>query len=285
MLLPLPIPLSTQAAIAETAVPPVARRKPQAMVKFGVRRVDNYAWLRDKSDPEVIAHLDRENRYTEAVMQPLAGFRDSLYKEILARIQETDESVPYPHHGYWYYVREVEGLQYPIYCRRKGSMEAREEIVLDVNELARGHAYTSVGVLDVSPDATKVAYTVDFTGYRQYTLHIKELATGELVRETAERVTSIAWAADNRTIFYVQEHETTKRSYQLHRRVIGEPLDTLLYEEADEHYDIGVGDTRSERYLVLGITSKDASEMRILAADDPAGEFRVVEPRRAHHEY
>jgi oligopeptidase B len=270
--------------MSEPFAPPVAPQKPKAMTRFGDRRVDPWAWLRDKSDPAVTEYLNAENRYTEAVMKPLAGFRDTLYREILGRIQETDESVPYRRGGYWYYQREVEGLQYPIFCRRKGAMQAPEEVVLDVNELARGHKYTSVGLIEVSPDAGMLAYTVDFTGYRQYTLHVKDLASGSLMRDSAARVTSAAWAADNTTLFYVEEHETTKRSYRLHRKVLGGDT-ALLYEEADERFDIGVGDTRSARYVVLGAHSKDTSEMRVLATDDPRGEFRVVEPRRAGHEY
>ena len=269
----------------ESFAPPVAAKKPKAMTRFGDRRVDPYSWLRDKSDPAVVEYLNAENRHTEAVMKPLEGFRAVLYKEILGRIKETDESVPYRRHGYWYYQREVEGLQYPIYCRRKGTMQAPEEVILDVNELARGHQFTSVGLMDVSPDARLLAYSVDFTGYRQYTLHVKDLASGELLPDTAARVTSSAWAADNRTLFYVEEHETTKRSYRLHRRVLGSPAQPFLHEEADERFDIGVGDTRSGRYVVLGAHSKDTSEMRILASDDPQGDFRLVEPRRAGHEY
>ncbi|MBC8023937.1 MAG: S9 family peptidase [Burkholderiales bacterium] len=255
------------------------------MTRHGDRRVDPYAWLRDKSDPEVIAYLDAENRYTAAVMKPLEGFRESLYKEMLGRIKETDESVPYRRHGYWYYVREVEGLQYPIYCRRKGTMEAPEEVILDMNALAKGHAYCSVGLIDVSPDATKLSYTVDFIGYRQYTLHVKDLVSGRPERETAARVTSTAWAADNRTIFYVQEHETTKRSYQLHRRTLGNPIDTLVYEEPDAHFDMIVHDTLSEAFVVLGISSKDTTEVRVLPASQPLGEFRAIVPRRKGHEY
>ena len=285
MLLPADLPLASQAVLARSADPPAAPRRPKAMTRFGDRRVDDYFWLRDKSDPAVTSYLEAENRYTQAVMKPLDGFRDALYKEILGRIKETDESVPFRRHGYWYYQREVESLQYPIYCRRKGTMRAPEEVILDVNELARGHKFTSVGLMEVSPDATRLAYTVDFTGYRQYTLHVKELASGKLLADTAARVTSTAWAADNRTLFYVEEHETTKRSYRLHRRVLGKARDAILYEEADERFDIGVGDTRSGRYVVLGASSKDTSEMRILRADDPAGEFRVVEPRRAGREY
>src|SRR5438045_1045636 len=160
--------------------PPLAAKKPKATVKFGDRRVDDYFWLREKSAPEVIAHLNAENKYTAQMMQPLEAFRETVYKEMLARIKETDESVPYRRHGYWYYQRDVQGQQYPIYCRRQGTMEAPEEILLDVNELAKGHQFTAVGLLDVSPDGGKLAYSVDFTGFRQYALHVKDLGTGQL---------------------------------------------------------------------------------------------------------
>jgi oligopeptidase B len=266
------------------AAPPVAACKPKVLTKFGDRRVDPYFWLREKESPEVIAYLEAENAYASAVMQPLEGFREKLYAEMLQRIQETDESVPYRRHGYWYYQREVKGLQYPIYARRKENLEAPEEILLDVNELAHGHKFTSVGHLDVSPDATTLAYTVDFTGFRQYTLYVKDIASGTLHAQSAERVTSAAWAADNRTLFYVEEHETTKRSYRLHRLLLGGD-DRVIYEEPDEQYDIGVGDTRSEAFVVLGIMSKDTTEMRVLPAREPTGEFRTILPRREGHEY
>jgi oligopeptidase B len=282
MLLTAAVSLSSHAVAAEQ--PPVAAKKPKVFNKFGDRRVDPYYWLREKSDPEVIAYLDAENRYTAAVMKPLEGFRETLYKEMLSRIKETDESVPYPRHEYWYYQREVEGLQYPIYCRRKGSMEAPEEILIDENELAKGHAFTSIGAMDVSPDGTKLAYTVDFTGFRQYTLHVKDLATGELLRDTAPRVTSLAWAADSRTIFTVEEHETTKRSYRLNRQLLGGPSE-LVYEEKDELYDLGVGETRSEAFVTLVASSKDTSEVRVLPAGEPKGEFRIVQKRRPGLEY
>ena len=286
MLLPLPLPYTSQAVAAEAVTPPVAEKHPVAATMFGDKRVDEYAWLREKSSPEVTAYLDAENRYTQAVMQPLEGLTQSLYAEMLARVKETDESVPYRRHGYWYYQREVQGLQYPIYCRRKGSMEAPEEVMLDVNELAKGHAFTSVGLLDASPDGKRLAYTVDFTGYRQYTLHVKDLATGELARETAPRVTSLAWAGDNATLFYVEEDEVTKRSYRMHRMTLGDPAsDAMLYEERDDQYDITVGDTRSEGLIVLTATSKDTSEARILDARQPQGEFRLVEPRQPGREY
>jgi len=279
----LAVPLSTQAAAAQT--PPVAAKKPKVMTKFGDRRVDPYFWLREKDDPEVIEYLNAENRYTYAAMKRLEGFRERLYQEMLARIQETDESVPYRKDGYWYYQREVEGLQYPIYCRRKGTMEAPEEVVLDVNELAKGKAFTSVGLMEVSRDGRQLLYTVDFTGFRQYTLHVKDLADGSLRRESAPRVTSAAWAADSRTFFFVEEHETTKRSHKLHRWTLDGPGPALLHEERDELYDISIGETRSGKLLVLGSFSKDTTEMRLLAADDPQGEFQVLLARRKGHEY
>ncbi len=263
----------------------MAERRPRISARFADRRVDHYHWLRDKSDPAVIEYLNAENAHTETVMRPFAAFREKLYGEMLARIKETDETVPYRRHGYWYYQREVEGSQYPIYCRRRGSMDAAEEILLDVNEVAKGHRYTGIGVLDVSPDATKLAYSVDVTGFRQYTLHVKDLSTGALLRDTVERVTSIAWAGDSRTIFYVEEHPTTKRSYRLHRRTIEQPPDVLVYEEPDEHFDIGVGDTRSEKFVVLGIMSKDTTEMRVVPMEDPSAEFRTIAPRKPGCEY
>ena len=270
---------------AEALTPPVAAKKPKVMTLFGDKRVDDYFWLREKTNPEVIDYLKAENEYTYAAMKPLEGFRERLYKEMLARIKETDESVPYRKHGYWYYQREVEGKQYPIYCRRKGTMEAPEEILLDVNQLAEGHKYTALGAMEVSPDGNKLAYTVDFTGFRQYTLHVKDLGAGTLLPDEAPRVTSIAWAADNATLFYVEEDETTKRSWRLNRRKLGDAAPVVVYEEKDEAFDIGVGDTRSEAFVMVVSASKDTSEVRMLRTTDPAGAFRVIEPRRAGHEY
>jgi oligopeptidase B len=283
MLLSLPVPVTSRAAEAET--PPVAAKHPVTSTLFADKRVDDYAWLREKENPAVIDYLKAENAYTYAVMKPLEGFRETLYKEMLSRIKETDESVPYLDHGYWYYQRDVEGMQYPIYCRRKGTMEAPEEIVLDVNELAKGHKFTSLGSYDVSPDSGKLAYSVDFTGYRQYTLQVKDLVTGKLLPDNAVRVTSTAWAADNKTLFYVQEDEVTKRSNHLHRLTLGVAEQPLIYDESDEIYDISVGNTRSEAYIVLTSAAKDTSEVRVLDASAPGGEFRVVEPRKAGLEY
>jgi oligopeptidase B len=283
MLLSLPVPVTSQAA--GDASPPVAAQHPVTSTLFGDKRVDDFAWLREKENPEVIDYLKAENEYTYSVMKPLEGFRETLYKEMLARIKETDESVPYLNHGYWYYQREVEGQQYPIYCRRKGTMEAPEEVILDENELAKGHKFTSLGLMDVSPDGKRLAYSVDFTGYRQYMLHVKDLASGKLEADTAARVTSAAWAADNKTLFYVQEDEVTKRSNHLHRLTLGDSAQPLLYDERDELYDITVGNTRSDAFIVMTSSAKDTSEVRVLAANDPRGDFRVVEPRKSGVEY
>jgi len=283
MLLSLPVPVIATAA--QELTPPVAAKHSVTSTLFGDKRVDDYAWLREKENPAVIDYLKAENEYTYAAMKPLEGFRETLYKEMLARIKETDESVPYLSHGFWYYQREVEGLQYPIYCRRKGTMQGAEEIVLDMNELAKGHKFASLGLMDVSPDGRRLAYSVDFTGYRQYTLHVKDLASGALLPDVAERVTSTAWASDNKTLFYVEEDEVTKRSNHLRRMTLGEKEQPIVFDERDELFDIGVGGTRSDEWIVLTSGAKDTSEVRVLRASDPRGEFRVVEPRRNGIEY
>jgi oligopeptidase B len=264
--------------------PPAAARKPKVLEKFGDRRVDDYFWLREKSNPEVIDYLKAENAYTDEFMKPLEGFREKLYKEMLARIKETDESVAYRKRGYWYYTREVEGRQYPIYCRRKGTMEAPEEVILDVNQLAEGRKFTQVSSLEVSPDGNMLAYTVDFTGFRQYTARFKDLATGKLLDDKLERVDSMAWSADGRHLFYVVEDDA-KRPYRLLRHALGSATDALVFEEKDELYNLGVADTRDQAWIVATSASKDASEVRVLASKDPTGRFRLVEKRRDGHEY
>jgi len=269
---------------AKAATPPLAAKKPKTLVKFGDRRVDNYFWLREKTNPEVIDYLKAENAYAQSVMKPLEGFRESLYKEMLARVKETDESVPYLHRGFWYYQREVEGKQYPIYCRRAGTMRSPEEILLDVNALAEGRKYTALGLMEVSPDGRSLAYSVDFTGFRQYQLQVKDLATGQLLPDSEPRITSAAWAADSRTLFFVQEDETTKRADKLSRLALGGKPE-LLWHEKDELFDLHVHDTRSGAFLVASAQSKDTSEERILEASDPAGAFRTIARRRKGHEY
>ncbi len=272
------------ATAAEPPPPPVARKEPVTITKFGDRRVDDYFWLREKDKPEVLEYLKAENAYTDAATRHLEGFREGLYKEMLARIKETDESVPYLYKGWWYYLREVEGLQYPIYCRRMGSMSSPEEVILDVNELAKGRAYTGVDFLEVSPDGNYLAYGADFTGYREYTVFVKDLRSGDLLVDRLERVYDIAWAADSRTLFYTRQN-AAKRPDRLLRHRLGEAKDVLVWEEKDELFDLAVHTTRSGEWVVATAASKDTSEVRVIPAFQPEAPARVVAKRRTGHEY
>ena len=190
-----------------TVAPPNARRQETVNTIHGHRLIDDYAWLREKTSPEVIAFLDQENAYTRAVMKPTEELQAALYKEMISHIKETDVSVPFRDGGWFYYSRTEQGAQYPIYCRKHGSVEAAEEIMLDMNQLAVGEAFMALGALTVSDDGNLLAYTTDTTGFRQYTLHIKDLRTGELLPDRAERVGSVVWTTDNRTLFYSVEDE------------------------------------------------------------------------------
>src|SRR5580658_5969712 len=265
--------------------PPVAPVKEHREVRHGETVIDPYNWLREKSNPEVIHYLEAENAYTEASTKGLKPFQDALYTEMLARIKQTDLSVPVRRSGYLYYARTVEGKQYPIQCRRKGSMDAPEEVLLDPNELEKAHKFVGIGNFVVSDDSNLLAYTVDFTGFRQYTLQVKDLRTGHTLPDTAERVTSLVWAADNRTLFLTTEDETTKRSDKLWRHTLGATAPEQLYDEKDELYDIGVDKTRDRKMIVLGIEAKDTSECRYLRADQPQGEFTMFLPRENKRRY
>jgi oligopeptidase B len=265
---------------------PVARRHPVEHVLHGDRRIDDYAWLRDKSDPAVTAYLNAENAYTDAVLRDTEPFQEKLYREMLGRILQTDLSVPYRLRGYLYFTRTEEGKQYPIHCRRSDGENSSEELLLDLNALAAGHSFLSLGAFAVSDDNSLLAYSLDTTGFRRYTLHVKDLRIGETLAVRIERVTSAAWAADNRALFYTVEDETTKRSYRLYRHVLGayEP-DALLYEEHDERFRIDVERTRSGAFLLLTTASHTTSEVRYLRAEQPHADFRLIAPREDNHEY
>ena len=272
-----------------TAQPPVARRQPVEHVLHGDRRTDNYAWLREKENPEVIAYLNAENAYTDAVLQDTTAFQEKLYREMLGKILQTDLSVPYLLRGYLYFTRTVEGKQYPIHCRRLAAEgeHASEELLLDLNALAEGHSFLGLGSFAVSDDNRLLAYSLDTNGFRQYTLRITDLGTGETLPLSIQRVTSAAWAADN-TLFYTVEDEATKRSYRLYRHTLDSTSarpDTLLYEETDERFHIEVSRTRSGAFLLLTVTSHTTSEVHFLAADRPTAEFRLIAPREDTHEY
>ena len=266
--------------------PPVARRHPVEHVIHNDRRIDNYAWLHEKQNPEVIAYLNAENGYSDAVLHGTEAFQKKLYQEMLAKILQTDLSVPYRLRGYLYFTSTEEGKQYPVHRRRVEAEGSPEELLLDLNALAEGHSFLGLGSFDVNDDNHLLAYSLDTNGFRQYTLQIKDLRSGETLPELIERVTSAAWAADNRTLFYTVEDETTKRSYRLYRHSVdsAEP-DALLYEERDERFRIQIERTRSGAFLLLTSASHTTSEVRYLPADQPQAEFRVIDQREDAHEY
>ena len=247
-------------------------------------RSDDYAWLRQRDDPAVRVYLEQENAYTAETLAPLGPLRERLYDEMLARIQETDISVPYREGRYFHYNRTEEGLQYPILCRRHGSLEAPEEVVLDLNEEARGHAFLSLGAYAFSDDGTRLMYSLDRTGFREYTLYVKDLQTGQMLVDPIERSGSVAWAADGETIFYTTE-DSAKRPHRLYRQRVGQNEATLLFEETDEHFRLSVGRTRSRAFLIALSASHTTTEARFAAATRPDAAWQLVAPREAEHEY
>jgi oligopeptidase B len=274
--------------LAEEQQPaPVARVTPRVETVHGETRVDDYFWLRDRSDPEVLAYLDAENRYTRAVMQHTEALQEQLFQEMRGRIKETDLSVPERIDDYFYYSRTETGGQYPILCRRRGALEAPEEILLDQNPLAAAHAYFRLGASEVSPDHRLLAYSVDTSGAEEFTLYIKDLTTGELLAERIERTShGLAWANDSRTLFYTVLDQA-RRPCRLYRHVLGNDpsQDQLVYYEPDASFFLDVSRTRSRRYVLLDLSSHSTSEVRFLSADHPEEPFRVVQPRRAGVEY
>jgi len=265
--------------------PPVTEKKPKITEINGDRLVDNYFWLREKTNPAVIAHLEAENAYTASVMKPTEALQEKLYNEILSHIKQTDVNVPYKQGGYFYFSKTKEGLQYPMFYRKKGSLDAAEELILDQNELAKGQKFMSLGTLSPSDDGNLLAYSTDNTGYRQYTLQVKDLRTGQLLPEKIERVDSVAWANDNKTLFYVTEDAVTKRNDKMFRHVLGTDRYELIYEEKDELFDIGVGKSLDKAVIMLGAYSKTSNEFRYIPAGDPNAEWKIILPRQADHEY
>ena len=271
--------------------PPAAHKERTETKMHGVKLVDDYAWLRDKQNPDVTAYLEAENAYAEAVLAPLDGLREQLYQEMLSHIKQTDISVPFRDGDWWYYARTEEGLQYGIHCRRRGGavgpdIDAPEHVILDGNEMAKGHAFFAIGDTDISDDGRWLAYTTDTTGFRQYTLRIKDLETGETLPGEVDRVGSVTWAADNSTLFYSVEDEMQKRQYQLWRadgRQLKESV--LIYQDNDERFNLGVGRTRDGKFLVMESGSHITSEEWFLPADRPKGKFAIIAPREDDHEY
>lgn len=271
--------------------PPIARKEHTETPLHGVVLVDDYAWLRDKERPETTAYLEAENAYAEAVLAPLDGLREQLYQEMLSHIKQTDVSVPFRDGEWWYYSRTEEGLQYGIHCRKRGNAagpdnDAAEQVILDGNEMAKGHAFFSIGSTDISDDGRWLAYTTDTTGFRQYTLHIKDLETGETLAGEVERVGSVVWAADNSTLFYSVEDEQQKRQFQLWR-TSGRQLSgaVLVYQDDDERFNLGVGRTRDGKFIVMESASHITSESWFLPANQPVSGFTIIAPREDDHEY
>ena len=265
--------------------PPTTEKKPKVTEINGDKLVDNYFWLREKTNSAVIAHLEAENAYAAALMKPTEGLQERLYSEILSHIKQTDVTVPYRWGDYFYYTRTVEGQQYSIFCRKLKSLDAAEQILLDLNEMAKGQKFMSVGSFAPSDDGTLLAYSTDNTGYRQYTLHVKNLKTGEMLAENIERVDNIAWATDNKTIFYVTEDAVTKRSDKFFRHVLGTDKSDLIYEEKDELFDIGVSRSRDKAVILLGAFSKTSTDFRFIPANDPNAAWKIIVSRQADHEY
>ena len=265
--------------------PPMAERKSKSTEIHGYKLVDDFFWLREKTNPQVVAYLEAENSYTEAAMKHTAALQEKLYNEMVSHIKETDENVPYRIGDYFYYSRTVKGLQYPIFARKRGSTEAKEEITLDMNEMAKGLKFLGLGAYSVSDDGNYLAFTTDTTGYRQFKLQVKDLRTGQLLPDTVERVGSVMWATDNKTIFYSTEDAVTKRSDKFFRHVIGTDKSDLVYEDKNELFDVYGGRTRDKKMILIASGSKTSTEYLYIPADSPNEAPKVILPREADHEY
>ncbi|MGD0443950.1 MAG: S9 family peptidase [Edaphobacter sp.] len=278
------VALISTTALAQSApapTPPIAEKIHTEKPINGAVLTDDYSWLRERTNPRVVKYLEAENAFAEqrtADEKPLA---EKLYNETLSHIKQTDTAVPYRERGYWYYTRTEEGKQYPILCRKKETLTAPEEVMLDVNQLAQGEKFMSLANAQVSDDNNLLAYLTDNVGFRQYQLHVKDLRTGKILPDTAQRVDSIAWAADNKTIFYSTEDARTKRGNLVYRHMLGTDAtaDPVIYEEKDERYDVYVNRTRDKRYLVMASESHVTTEDKFLPADTPNGEWKILEPR------
>jgi oligopeptidase B len=270
--------------------PPVAAIRPFKVESPHGARNDDYYWLRDdeREDKDMLAYLAAENAYTDAVMAATKPLQEKLYNEIVGRIKQDDASVPYRKHGYWYYRRFETGKEYPIYARKKGSLDAAEEVLFDVNAMAAGHEFFQVGSYEVSPDNKLIAWAEDSVGRRQYVLRVRELVTGKVLSDVIENIEAgFAWAADSRTLFYIAKDPTTLLGDKVRKHVLGDDVkkDALVFEEQDKSFYTGVGTTKDEQYIVIGSHSTVSSEMRVAKSDDAAFKFRVLIPRERDHEY
>jgi oligopeptidase B len=266
--------------------PPVAKVEPRVTTLHSEKLVDNYYWLRDKGNPEVIKYLEAENAYTEAGMQHTAALQETLYKELLGRIKETDTNVPYLKDGYWYYSRTEQGKGYPIFCRKRGSLDAPEQVILDQNELATGKKFHALGGFEVSPDGQKLLYLEDLTAFREYTLHVKDLTDNKIIDSIPDVWNGTAWADDNRTFFYMKA-DAAKRGNAVWRHVVGSPReqDVKVFQEDNVLYNVGVFRSRSGKYVFIPADGFTSSEWRMIPTARPTSEARVIAPRQANVEY
>ena len=265
-------------------IPPIAAKHSHVSQVHGKMLSDDYYWLREKESPQVRAYLEAENAYMRTMMKPSEALQKNLYREMLGRIKETDTEVPYRDGKFFYYSRTRKGRQYRTYCRKRDSLSAKEEILLDLNVLAKGKAFLSLGALDVSRNGKMLAYSLDYSGFREYTLRFRNLDNGQDFPETIERARSVAWTNDSRTLFYVTEDDA-KRAYRVWRRVIGEPGETLVYEETDARFSVSVSDSRSRGYIFVTSHSATTTEVRYLLADAPMSDLKLFLARRQDHEY
>ncbi|WP_370687416.1 S9 family peptidase [Fulvivirga maritima] len=268
-------------------IPPKAEKIRKELEAHGEIRVDDYYWLNERENQKVIDYLEAENAYTDTIMKHTEPLQEKLYDEIVGRIKQTDESVPYKSNGYWYYTRYEEGQEYPIFCRKQDSLDNDEEVMLNVNIMAEGHEYYQVGGLNVSLDNRLVAYGVDSVGRRQYTIHVKNLETG-VVMETAITNTTggSTWANDNKTLFYTKKDPATLRSNQIFKhKLASNTADELIFEENDDTFYTGIYKTKSDKYLIIWSGSTLTNDYRILNADTPDGEFKEFIPRERGLEY
>jgi oligopeptidase B len=273
---------------SEAVDAPVAKIIPKELTAHGHTRIDNYYWLNERDNPEVIAYLEAENAYKDAVMAHTKNFQENLFNEIVGRIKQTDMSVPYKDQGYYHYTRYEEGGEYPIYCRKKGSLDAEEEVILNVDEMAKGHDYYSVAGYSTSSNNNLIAYGVDTVSRRLYTLYFMDLTSGKLFDEQIPNTSGrAAWANDNKTVFYMLKDTSTLRSYKVMRHVLETPVseDKEIYVEKDETFGTYVYKTKSKKYMIIASSHTLSSEYRFLDADNPEGEFKVFLPREKDHEY
>ncbi len=273
--------------LKKETLPPLAEKLPKALSAHNRIRIDDYYWMNDRDNPNVIDYLKAENEYNEKMTAHTKALQEKLFQEMKGRIKEDDSSVPYKLNGYWYLTRFEKGKDYPVYSRKKETLDAPEEILFDVNEMAKGYDYYSLGGLNVSPDNKLIAFGVDTLSRRKYTIQIKNLETGEIIPEKIHTTTGgSTWANDNKTLFYTKKDEQTLRSNQIYKHILGsKSRDQLVFEEKDETFNTYVYKSKSKKYLIIGSGSTMTSEYRFLEADNPAGEFRIFQPRQRGLEY